>query len=308
MVPSIESDTKGKGDVFPIRTVSTLTGVNAITLRAWERRYGLVKPVRTPSGHRVYTRADIDNIHGILAMLENGVAIGRVKDALPARATTGKRSTDERPWQGYRDRMMAAIAQFDENALEALYNELLSLHPLDQVTGEVLMQVFRVLGDHWQTGVGGIAEEHFFSVFLRNKLGARFHHRGARTTGAKLVLACLPGEFHEIGVLLFGIAAHEAGFRLVMLGANMPLVAVGYAARHSQADAIVLSGSAEPQSTLFEQELPRLVRTAGMPVFLGGPVSVPHRDGIVAAGAQPLGSDVNAALRRIKKTMDDAGR
>ena len=69
-------------EFYPIRTVSTLTGVNAITLRAWERRYGLIKPVRTDSGHRVYTRTDIDNIHRIVALLDKGVAISQVRHAL----------------------------------------------------------------------------------------------------------------------------------------------------------------------------------------------------------------------------------
>jgi len=69
-------------ETYPIRTVSSLTGVNAITLRAWERRYGLIKPVRTPSGHRLYTRTDIDMIHRIVALLDKGIAIGQVRTAL----------------------------------------------------------------------------------------------------------------------------------------------------------------------------------------------------------------------------------
>ncbi|MFN0303836.1 MAG: MerR family transcriptional regulator [Burkholderiales bacterium] len=303
---STKSDTELNGEVFPIRTVSTLTGVNAITLRAWERRYGLVKPIRTAGGHRVYTRADIDSIHKILALVENGVAIGRVTDALPTRAVAAKRGGDRGQWERDREQVFAAIAQFDEARLEALYNELLSLHPMERVTHEVLMPVFRALGEHWQTGVGGIAEEHFLGVFLRNKLGARYHHRGTGTAGPKLLLACLPGEQHETGLLLFGLAAHDHGFRLVLLGADMPLKAVNYAARRSQSGAIILSGSADVKPAVFENDLPRLVRTADVPVFLGGPASVRYRDGIVAAGAEPLGSDVAAALRRIQVTLASA--
>ncbi len=305
---STKSDTERNGEVFPIRTVSTLTGVNAITLRAWERRYGLVKPIRTAGGHRVYTRADIDSIHGILAMLENGVAIGRVRDALPVRPTAEKRGRDKGNWERYREQMAAAIAQFDEGRLEELYNELLSLHSMDQVTRDALMPMLRMLGERWQTAVGAIAEEHFLGIFLRNKLGARFHHRGPGATGPKLVLACLPGELHEIGILLFSLAAHDHGFRLVLLGADMPLAELGYAARRSQANAIVLSSSAEPKPAVFESELPNLVREAGVPVFVGGPASVRHRDDIVAAQAEPLGSDIAVALRRIADLLGGAAR
>jgi MerR family transcriptional regulator, light-induced transcriptional regulator len=303
-----KSDTQLTGEVFPIRTVSTITGVNAITLRAWERRYGLVKPVRTAGGHRVYTRANIDSIHSILAMLENGISIGRVRNALPARAPADKRSRDQGPWGRYREQMATAVAQFDEGRLEELYNELLSRHPMDHVTREVLMPLLRMLGEVWQTAVGAVAEEHFLGVYLRNKLGARFHHRGRGATGPKLVVACLPGEQHEVGILLFALAAHDHRFRLVLLGANMPLSELGYAARRSQASAIILSSSAEPKPGVLDNELPSLVREAGVPVFVGGPTSVRRRDAIVAAGAEPVGSDIAAGLRHIENALGESAR
>ena len=295
-------------ELYPIRTVSTLTGVNPITLRAWERRYGLVKPVRTPGGHRVYTRADIDNVHRILAMVDNGIAIGRVRDALSAGAGVAARAVDEGPWAEFRRRMITAIAQFDENRLEDLYNELLSLHPLDRVNREVLLPLLAELGARWRKQVGGIAEEHFFGVYLRNKLGARFHHRYRAATGPKLLAACLPGEHHEIGLLLFALAAHEHGLRTVLLGADMPLAELGHAARRSQSDAIVLSGSIEPSPRLLEDELPKLVLAARMPVFVGGLASVRYRDAIVTAGAQPLGSDIAAGLRHLGDALANPAR
>jgi len=204
--------------------------------------------------------------------------------------------------------MIAAISQFDENRLEDLYNELLSLHPLERVTREVLLPLLAELGERWRGHVGGIAEEHFFAVYLRNKLGARFHHRHHAAAGAKLLVACLPGEQHEIGLLLFALAAHEHGFRTVLLGADMPLAELGYAARRSQADAIVLSGSIEPTPKLLESELPKLVLEAGVPVFVGGLTSVRHRDALVAAGAGPLGGDIAAGLRHLGDALANPAR
>ena len=72
-----EDHSKAEG-LYPIRTVSSLTGVNSITLRAWERRYGLIKPVRTPKGHRLYTQNDIDLIQQVLELLDKGISIGQV--------------------------------------------------------------------------------------------------------------------------------------------------------------------------------------------------------------------------------------
>ena len=293
---------------YPIRTVSTLTGVNPITLRAWERRYGLVKPVRTPGGHRVYTRADIDSVHRILALVDNGIAIGQVRRALAAGEAPARAAPEEGPWAGYRASMTGAIAQFDEERLESVYNEMLALHPAEQVTRQALLPLLAELGERWRDTVGGIAEEHFFAVYLRNKLGARFHHRSRAATGPKLLAACLPGEHHEAGLLLFSLAAHERGFRLVLLGADMPLAELPHAARRSQCDAVVLSGSIEPAAALLQDELPRLVRKAGVPVFIGGQLSERHRDAVVRAGARPLGRDIEAGLVQIGAALAHPAR
>jgi DNA-binding transcriptional MerR regulator/methylmalonyl-CoA mutase cobalamin-binding subunit len=303
------TDPGAAGDpLYPIRTVSTLTGVNPITLRAWERRYGLVTPKRTAGGHRVYTRKDIDRIHHILAMIENGVAIGRVNDALSEGRMARARVLKKDPWTEFRGRMTAAISQFDENRLEDVYNELLSRYPLELVTREVLLPLLVELGERWSGRIGGVAEEHFFAVYLRNKLGARFHHRHRTAAGPRLLAACLPGEHHETGLLLFALAAHEHGFRVVLLGADMPLAELGYAARSSQADAIVLSGSIEPEAKRLDIELPRLVLEAGVPVLVGGLASVRERDAIVAAGAVPLGTDIGAGLRHLRDTLAASAR
>ena len=297
----------GDAEFYPIRTVATLTGVNPITLRAWERRYGLVTPTRTASGHRVYTRADIDTVHRILTLTENGIAISRVRDALAGGAAPAPAAA-KGPWAEARGRMAAAIAQFDEERLEDAYNGLLALHPIERVTREVLLPLLAELGERWRTRTGGIAEEHFFGMYLRNKLGARIHHRSRTAIGRKLLAACLPGEQHEIGLLLLALAAHDRGYRLVLLGADMPLAEMGYAARRAQADAIVLSGSIEPAAGLLAQELPRLVRTAGVPVFVGGRSSVRGRDEIVAAGAEPLGDEIGAGLRRLGEALAPTAR
>lgn len=291
------------GEHFPIRTVSTLTGVNAITLRAWERRHGLVKPVRTESGHRLYTRADIDSIHRILAMLQAGVAIGGMRRALDANGADVPRANDKGPWAGFRARMRAAISQFDERRLEDVYNELLALYPTEHVTREALMPLLAEVGERWGGTPGGIAEEHFFGVYMRNKLGARFHHRSRAVSRPKLLAACLPGEQHEIGLLLFALAAHDEGFQVVLLGVDLPLAEVAVASRRARADAVVLSGSIDPPAALLDSELSRLLREAAVPVFVGGLTSVRWRDAIVAAGAQPLGIDVSAALRLIGATL-----
>jgi DNA-binding transcriptional MerR regulator len=277
--------------------------VNAITLRAWERRYGLIKPARTQSGHRLYTRTDIDIIHRIVALLDKGIAIGQVRAALaaPRRAPSGRAATG--PGSGYVERMISAIRQFDETRLEDTYNEALAQYRQELVTRNVLLPLLTKLGERWVSAEGSVAEEHFFSVYLRNKLGARFHHRTRDSVGPRLLCACLPGEHHEAGLLLFALAAHERGYHIVLLGADMPLAELPVVVRRAHCAAIVLSGFRAQQPALLEQELPQLVRNAAVPVFVGGLMSINARDRIVAAGAEPLGTDLGVGLKRIGNAL-----
>ncbi|WP_131279810.1 MerR family transcriptional regulator [Hylemonella gracilis] len=292
-------------EFFPIRTVSTLTGVNPITLRAWERRHGLIRPTRTATGHRVYTRADIDAVRRILSLVDSGVAIGHVREALAAQARSpSPPAADEGPWVRARAQMVDAISRFDETRLETLYNELLAVHAIEQVTAKLLLPLLVDLGQRWDNHPGGIAEEHFFGMYMRIKLGARLHHRSRAVVGPKLVAACLPGEHHEIGLLLFALAAHEQGYRMVLLGANMPLDQLTYAAQRTQAAGIVLSGSIEAPASLYAEALPTLLRDAAIPVFVGGPTSVHQHDELRAAGAIPLGTDITRGLRQLHLTLN----
>lgn len=294
-------------ETLPIRTVSALTGVNAITLRAWERRYGLVRPLRTAKGHRLYTRAHVDEIRRVLALTRSGVAIGQVRAALEAEPRPASAApTGGEPWAGYRRRMAEAVAAFDDVALEEAYAEALALHPIDRATRMVLMPLLEELGERWSKVAGGVAEEHFFSTYLRNKLGARFHHRRPLESGPKVLAACVPGEQHELGLLLFALAAHEAGLRVVLLGANVPLDEAGTAARRAQCDALVLASSV-PSAGLFAA-LAELGRAVRRPVFLGGATARTNAREVQEAGAVPLAESIEASVRRVAAELRKAAR
>ncbi|MFN0317715.1 MAG: MerR family transcriptional regulator [Burkholderiales bacterium] len=289
--------------LYPIRTVCSMTGINPMTLRAWERRHGLIKPTRTQGGHRVYKQSDIDAIHRIVSLLDKGVSIGQVGKVMDGRSTKKPKAPASDNWAPARDEMILAITQFDEDRLEGLYNDALARYPIELVTQRVLMPLLAELGTRWEQAQGSIAEEHFFGIYLRNKLGARLHHRRRDGTGPKLLAACLPGEWHEAGLLLFALAAQEKGFRLVLLGANMPLPELPMAARRSHSQAVVLSGSIKGDPAVLAEQLPRLVEDARVPVMVGGQISVSARDAIVHAGAIPLGIHFETALDHIGKTL-----
>lgn len=299
------ADERGNA-LFPIRTVATITGVNAITLRAWERRYGLIKPKRTDSGHRLYTQEHIDLIQRVTELLEKGIPISQVKRKI---STETPATTNEAPpadtdssdqWHVYQRRMFNALLRFDPAALDQVYNETLSLYPIDLVTRRLIVPLLKQLGERWRTeSSGAIAEEHFFGIYLRNKLGARFHHHAGNNRGPVLVLACLPGEQHEIGLMLFSLAALDFGFRVVLLGANLPLSEIAIPVTRTEAAAVVLSGSVALDTQRLQSGLGALSQALNIPIFVGGEAAVRFHDEIVAAHAVPLGSDVAAAVKRV---------
>ena len=289
--------------LVPIRTLARLTGVNAVTIRAWERRYGLLQPVRTPKGHRLYRQSDIDLIQRVVELLGRGIAISQVKVHLAATKSTSNAQenvvVEVGPWQQVKQRFINAIVRFDVSALDGVYNEVLSLYPVDVVTEKLILPLLQTLGSRWAQEEGSIAEEHFFGTYLRNKLGARFHHHPISASAPKLLAACLPGEYHEIGLLLFSLAALNRGWHVILLGANTPLRELVIAQQRSGAMAIVVSGSLTTDASSLQEDIAALVASVNVPVFVGGHVAVREHDAIVKGGAHPLGTHLAQALTRI---------
>jgi DNA-binding transcriptional MerR regulator len=301
----MNTETENSSAHYLISTVAELTGINPITLRAWERRYGLIQPQRTEKGHRLYSTEDVEQIREVLRLVEEGVPIGQVRSVLQAGESAPVDISGDSSWLDYRGRMVDAIENFDESGLEAVYNEVLALYPIEIVTRRLLVPLLKELGDRWENAIGSVAEEHFFGVYMRNKLGARFHHRQGNPRGPRLVAACLPGELHEIGLLLFALAAHNRGFQIVLLGADMPLQEIPLVAHRAKCDAVVLTGTIQPSNDLLTIQLPNLVSRAMVPVFVGGPTAQRFATGITAAGAHPVGDDLVLGLREIERALQD---
>lgn len=287
---------------FPIRTVSEITGVNAVTLRAWERRYGLIKPSRTPKGHRLYSRTDIKLVEEILGRLSQGMTISQVALDILENGQSDRIENNE-TWNNYANKMIAATVNFDEHALDLVYNDAMSLYPIDIVTTRLILPLLGELGNRWAIKTGSIAEEHFFSMYLRNKLGARFHHQNSRSTGARLIMACLPGEHHEFGILLFALTAQSKGFQIVLLGADLPVIELLQVVNNTDSQGIVLAGSATLGCETLYENLKSLTSAVSIPVFVGGDVSHSCRDSIVEANAMPLGHDLAGSLSTISNRL-----
>ncbi len=287
---------------YPIRAISELTGVATTTLRAWERRYGLLKPSRTAKGHRLYSGEDIDLVKEIVKLLKSNHTISEaIRIIKNPELNVVANAEVQGHWAVYQQRMLKSIENFNEQNLDTTYNEALSIYPIDMVTEQVIIPVLTVLGERWQDREAGIAEEHFFSAFLRNKLGARLHHESNRSRGNKILVACLPGEYHELGILLFCIAAISHGYKILYLGTNMPAAQLSKVVDRTDVAAVLLSGtSSDLWQKALAQELKKNIQSMHIPFMFGGELSQAHKEQLESLGAHVLGADHSQAMERME--------
>jgi len=299
------NDPDKAANLLPIRVLANLTGVNSITLRAWERRYSLLNPHRTESGHRLYSQDDVNLINEVVGLLDQGIPISQAKAVLEQRQVQRDSRSAQMPnvWDRYLQETIAVVGRFDEAAIDDIYSEALSLYPVDEVMRLLVVPSLHELGRRWQETEGSVAEEHFFSGYIRNRLGARLHHGMKTMAGQRLLIACLPGEYHELGIIMFSLSAQAQGFRTLLLGANMPLDELAAVVDRSGSVAVVLSGSFPDNFEPCRVALADLAAQLQVPVFVGGRVSVIHNDAISKAGATAVGEDVPRSLRLIKGVL-----
>lgn len=305
---------ENKAVLFPIRGLAERTGVGQSTLRAWERRYGLLKPQRTPKGHRLYSEADAVLVRRVVKLLESGNAISEVAKAILADPTAlgpmaAEKTRQKTPklengvWKEYVLRLLEAIESFNPAQLDNVYNEASSLYPLDLVSNQLIEPVLSELGERWQGRETGIAEEHFFSAWLRNKLGARLHHASAAVSGRTLILACVPGHRHEVGILLFALAALGRGYRVVYLGVDMPMDSLPAVIERAAASGVILSGGREldPETTIAS--LQALTPRLNCPLFVGGPITQRYESALNSIGVISIGTKFSPALEYVAEII-----
>ncbi|ANB52558.1 MerR family transcriptional regulator [Aeromonas veronii] len=200
--------------IYPIREVSRLTGVNAVTLRAWQRRYGLVQPARTEKGHRLYSEQDIRQIGEILSWLERGVSIGQVKGLLsePYSAPVSDH------WQQTLEQFSQALLAFNQRKAEAELNDLLASYPFELVRSRILQPLVERLLGLWRERPDGELLQQVWLGWLHTRFA---RHLIEQEKGVPITLA----SWGQVGPLDLVWAAYELigqGYEVQLLGAALP--------------------------------------------------------------------------------------
>jgi DNA-binding transcriptional MerR regulator len=227
-------------EVLRIGELSKRVGVSPELLRAWERRYGLLRPARSAGGLRLYSPADVERVALMQRHLAEGVA------AAEAAALAVREAVDEEAAQtalrpaAIRHELAAALDAFDEPGAQAILDRLLALTTTETLLNEVVMPYLQELGARWESGEASVAQEHFASGVLRGRLLGLARGWGLGL-GPAAVLACLPGEQHDLGLIAFGLALRSRGWRIVYLGPDSPIDTVADVSRRVEPSLVVLT-------------------------------------------------------------------
>ena len=245
------------GHLLRIGELSKRAGVSPELLRAWERRYALLRPTRSAGGLRLYTSGDLERVRLMRRHLADGLAAAEAAAAALGTVVADEAAPPALSPAAVREELAEALDRFDEPRAQALLDRLVAVATVDMLLSEVVLPYLRELGERWARGDASVAQEHFASGVLRGRLLGIARGWGLGV-GPTAVLACLPGEQHDLGLLAFGLALHARGWRIVYLGPDAPIETVEEVSRRLQPSLVVLSAVTSERVQPVVEQLRRL--------------------------------------------------
>ena len=257
-----------------ISELSYRVGVSPDVLRAWEKRYGVLRPSRAESGYRLYSERDEWRVRLMQQKLWSGLSAGEAAREVArmerdSDMPDGSIATPMELGQQLGD----ALERFDEDGAHELLDRLLGLHGLERAIRDALMPYLRSVGERWSRREISVAQEHFASRLIEGRLLglARGWNRGP---GRRAVLACPSGEQHTLPLVCFGLVLRSHGWRNVYLGADTPPSTVHMAADTVSADVVVMSAVSHDRFAPIERDLKGVARKR--PLVLAGGGATPE--------------------------------
>jgi MerR family transcriptional regulator, light-induced transcriptional regulator len=275
--------------VLRIGELSRRVGVSEHVLRAWESRYGLLKPVRSAGGYRLYSEDDQKRVRRMQVHLAGGLAAAEAAqmaiaeegraDATPeeAREVAGKAagdgavlvagSTPRADLVHSADALRQALEGMNEPAAQAVMDRLLTDFTVEAVLRDVVLPHLRDLGDRWERGEVSVAQEHFASHVVRGRLAGLARGWG-NGSGPRALLACPPDEQHDLALVVFGIVLNRGGWRIEFLGGSTPMQDVLEVTSRTHPSLVVLTAARPDRFAPVTAELAALAELA--PLALAG--------------------------------------
>lgn len=282
--------------MYSIKAAAQATGLTVETLRAWERRYGIVAPSRDAGGRRVYRPEDVLRLRRLREATERGHPIGRLAglsdDSLASLLDESPDRRGRAASNAFVDRMLEAAQDFRTAECEQTLTLAIAMLPPHQLVRDVLQPLLREVGERWHRGDLAISQERLVSTIVRRNLGLMLNAFDRNAQRPAIVFATLPGERHELGLLMSAMLCASRGFKPHYLGPDLPAEEIARFAREVDADVVALS-------VVLRDKL------AELPMQLGALVdALPERTSVWLGGAASHGLP-NAALPRRCAVLTD---
>lgn len=239
--------------IFNVKAMAHQTDVAAATLRAWERRYGVPTPPRTESGYRLYSTKDVAIIRWLKSQIENGMSISQAVQLLRSiegHSSNGHAdgarvvsSTQPSSFQRLQEDIVAAAIEFNEEQIEQALGEAFSLFVVEDVCLNLIQPMLVALGNQWHTGEINVNVEHFATNIVRRKLLALMATSPAPSRSVRIVSACAPGEYHEIGILMLSLFLRRGGYNIIYLGQSISETRLEEMLAKTRPDVLLISAS-----------------------------------------------------------------
>ncbi len=289
--------------MYQVKQVAALTGLTPATLRVWERRYGVVAPVRSTGGYRLYDEAGVQRLIVMKALVDAGTAPALAARQVDSGALVARDA--EHRADGGPSGVPAALAddvqalarearRMSAASLSAVLDDAFARDRLAAVVDGWLLPALVALGEAWHRGEVSVAGEHFVSAAVARRLGRAFED-AVVAPGAPQVLVGLPrGARHEIGAAAFAALLRERGVDVTYLGADVPTESwVATATARTPAAVVLVVPTSD--DVLAGREVVRAVSAAGgATVYAGG-----GQQSLLGTPAVPLGPTVTAAIDRL---------
>ncbi len=288
-----------------------MSGLPQQLIRTWERRYGVVRPSRTPTNRRRYTRQDIEKLRLLRAAVAGGHPIGAVCDLdlealrrLSSELVASEPAVPHGNAEATVELCLAAVRTMDATTLgrmlDASATDLGPARFIAEVAGPFLQR----LGEAWRTDGLHPAQEHMATEMVRARLMRLLEANQGDEGAPTAVVATLRGQSHDAGALLAAVMAACAGWTVRYLGASLPAEEIGWAARSTDARAALISIVYPPDDPRVSVELAELRRAVGtgFPILVGGRSAPAYAAAIADNGLMLCNDlhDLRNALDRIR--------
>ncbi|WHS61286.1 MerR family transcriptional regulator [Pseudomonas sp. G2-4] len=293
-------------DLFPIREVARLTGVNPVTLRAWERRYGFIQPTRTESGHRLYSLSDIEKVRSILAWIERGVAVSKVGkilaktesvQAVSALISSDLVRADYAEWQ---QQVAEAVRNFDDIELDRIYGQIFATYAVPIIFQDILMPLWRQLLQRQQE-FGQTSEWVFFDGFLRSRIIQRLLLK-REDLSRRVLISAIAGQCRELELLVTALFLSKADVGVRVLTIGLPFDELTLVCQKIQPLALVLVSNHAPGSE-FPKRLGKLAMSLDCPLMLAGDASDLAQECLAGSSIGCLGNEGAVMHHRLRQFL-----